>query len=111
MSCFCFSRYAFLEFENVEDAKDALENCNNTDIEGRSIRLEYSQSERERGGGGRGNSGLSICSLKFYQLYIVCKCLRIKVLTAFSTLCRTYKNPVCQRFVRRHHRSDSERLF
>lgn len=61
MSCvgvFFFSpRFAFLEFESMEDAKEALENCNNTDIEGRSIRLEYSQNERERGGG-RGNSGL-----------------------------------------------------
>ncbi|XP_056304560.1 nucleolin isoform X2 [Danio aesculapii] len=49
--------YAFVEFENVEDSKEALENCNNTDIEGRSIRLEYSQNDRERGGGGRGNAG------------------------------------------------------
>ncbi|XP_052445492.1 nucleolin isoform X2 [Carassius gibelio] len=50
--------FAFLEFENVEDAKEALENCNNTEIEGRNIRLEFSQNERERGsGGGRGGSG------------------------------------------------------
>uniref|UniRef100_A0A8C0Y4W6 Nucleolin n=1 Tax=Cyprinus carpio carpio TaxID=630221 RepID=A0A8C0Y4W6_CYPCA len=50
--------FAFLEFENVEDAKEALENCNNTEIEGRSIRLEFSQSERDRSsGGGRGGSG------------------------------------------------------
>nr|XP_055073926.1 nucleolin isoform X9 [Misgurnus anguillicaudatus] len=49
--------FAFLEFESVEDAKEALENCNNTEVEGRTIRLEYSQSREERGGGGRGNSG------------------------------------------------------
>lgn len=42
----------------MEDAKEALENCNNTEIEGRSIRLEFSQSERDRSsGGGRGGSG------------------------------------------------------
>lgn len=48
--------FAFVEFESTDDAKDALENLNNTDIEGRSIRLEYSQSSG-RGDGGRGNSG------------------------------------------------------
>lgn len=42
----------------MEDAKEALENHNNTDIEGRNIRLEFSQNDRERGsGGGRGSSG------------------------------------------------------
>ncbi|XP_059400119.1 nucleolin-like [Carassius carassius] len=50
--------FAFLEFESVEDAKEAMENCNNTEIEGRSIRLEYSQNDRDRSsGGGRGGSG------------------------------------------------------
>uniref|UniRef100_A0A8C2ANN3 Nucleolin n=1 Tax=Cyprinus carpio TaxID=7962 RepID=A0A8C2ANN3_CYPCA len=50
--------FAFLEFESVEDAKEALENCNNTEIEGRSIRLEFSQNDRDRSsGGGRGGSG------------------------------------------------------
>ncbi|KAM6938714.1 nucleolin isoform 1-T1 [Lycodopsis pacificus] len=47
--------FAFVEFETTEDAKDALENLNNTDIEGRSIRLEYSQNSGRDGG--RGNSG------------------------------------------------------
>ncbi|XP_034737488.1 nucleolin isoform X4 [Etheostoma cragini] len=47
--------FAFVEFESTEDAKDALENLNNTDIEGRSIRLEYSQNSGRDGG--RGNSG------------------------------------------------------
>lgn len=51
--------FAFVEFESTEDAKDALENLNNTDIEGRSIRLEYSQNSGGRGDGGRGNSGRS----------------------------------------------------
>ncbi|XP_032381630.1 nucleolin [Etheostoma spectabile] len=47
--------FAFVEFDSTEDAKDALENLNNTDIEGRSIRLEYSQNSGRDGG--RGNSG------------------------------------------------------
>lgn len=45
--------FAFLEFESTDDAKDALENFNNTEIEGRSVRLEYSQSRDWN----RGNSG------------------------------------------------------
>ncbi|XP_026179105.1 nucleolin [Mastacembelus armatus] len=48
--------FAFIEFESSDDAKDALENLNNTEIEGRSIRLEYSQNSGSRDGG-RGNSG------------------------------------------------------
>ncbi|XP_037326624.2 nucleolin isoform X2 [Pungitius pungitius] len=47
--------FAFVEFESAEEAKDALENLNNTDIEGRSIRLEYSQNSGRDGG--RGNMG------------------------------------------------------
>nr|XP_061791092.1 nucleolin [Nerophis lumbriciformis] len=49
--------FAFLEFENTEDAKEALETMNNTEIEGRSIRIEYSQNSGGRQDGGRGNSG------------------------------------------------------
>lgn len=57
---FCFFlSFAFIEFETTEDAKEALENLNNTDIEGRSIRLEYSQNSGNRAEGGRGNSGRS----------------------------------------------------
>ncbi|XP_040205637.1 nucleolin isoform X3 [Rana temporaria] len=36
--------FAFIEFPSVEEAKEALESCNNTEVEGRTIRLEYSQS-------------------------------------------------------------------
>ncbi|XP_027731085.1 nucleolin [Vombatus ursinus] len=32
--------YAFIEFASVEDAKEALNSCNNIEIEGRAIRLE-----------------------------------------------------------------------
>ncbi|KAG7217532.1 hypothetical protein INR49_021459 [Caranx melampygus] len=48
--------FAFVEFESTDDAKEALENLNNTEIEGRTIRLEYSQNSGGRDGG-RGNSG------------------------------------------------------
>lgn len=50
-----YFRFAFVEFENTDDAKEAMDSCNNTDIEGRSIRLEFSQNRGE--GGGRGGSG------------------------------------------------------
>jgi len=51
--------FAFVEFENEEDAKEAMETVNNTDIEGRTVRIEYSQqmgNRRESGGQGF-NSG------------------------------------------------------
>ncbi|XP_047231174.1 nucleolin isoform X1 [Girardinichthys multiradiatus] len=48
--------FAFVEFDNADDAKEALENLNHTEIEGRSIRLEFSQNSGGRDGG-RGNSG------------------------------------------------------
>ncbi|XP_069830558.1 nucleolin [Dendropsophus ebraccatus] len=35
--------FAFVEFSSVEEAKEALESVNNTEIEGRSIRIEFSQ--------------------------------------------------------------------
>ncbi|XP_043926826.1 nucleolin [Protopterus annectens] len=38
--------FAFVDFETVEDAKEALETYNNTEIEGRTVRLEYSQSDK-----------------------------------------------------------------
>lgn len=53
---FVFS-FAFVEFDTTDDAKEALENLNNTDIEGRTIRLEYSQQNNRGNDGGRGNSG------------------------------------------------------
>ncbi|XP_014005332.1 nucleolin [Salmo salar] len=49
--------FAFVEFESAEAAKEALENLNGTEIEGRQIRLEYSQNSGGRDAGGRGGSG------------------------------------------------------
>ncbi|XP_063772622.1 nucleolin isoform X2 [Pseudophryne corroboree] len=48
--------FAFVEFTSVEDAKEALESCNNTDVEGRTIRLEFSQGGGAQSGGGRGSA-------------------------------------------------------
>ncbi|KFV04128.1 Nucleolin, partial [Pterocles gutturalis] len=41
--------YAFVEFPTTEDAKEALNSCNNTEIEGRAIRLEFSSSAWQKG--------------------------------------------------------------
>uniref|UniRef100_H9G4M1 Nucleolin n=1 Tax=Anolis carolinensis TaxID=28377 RepID=H9G4M1_ANOCA len=34
--------FAFVDFATAEDAKEAMNSCNNTEIEGRAIRLEFS---------------------------------------------------------------------
>uniref|UniRef100_A0A8C5QJE4 Nucleolin n=1 Tax=Leptobrachium leishanense TaxID=445787 RepID=A0A8C5QJE4_9ANUR len=47
--------FAFVEFSSLEDAKEAMESFNNTDIEGRSVRLEFSTGGGPQGGG-RGGS-------------------------------------------------------
>ncbi|NXY50651.1 NUCL protein, partial [Ceuthmochares aereus] len=41
--------YAFVEFATAEDAKEALNSCNNTEIEGRAIRLEFSSPSWQKG--------------------------------------------------------------
>ncbi|XP_009863462.1 PREDICTED: nucleolin, partial [Apaloderma vittatum] len=41
--------YAFVEFATTEDAKEALNSCNNTEIEGRTIRLEFSSPAWQKG--------------------------------------------------------------
>ncbi|KAM9544294.1 nucleolin isoform 2-T2 [Guaruba guarouba] len=41
--------YAFVEFPTTEDAKEALNSCNNTEIEGRAIRLEFSSPGWQKG--------------------------------------------------------------
>ena len=48
--------FGYVEFENVDGAKKAFEATNGADIEGRSIRLDYSQP-RDSSGGGRGGRG------------------------------------------------------
>ncbi|NXV42979.1 NUCL protein, partial [Uria aalge] len=41
--------YAFVEFPTAEDAREALNSCNNTEIEGRAIRLEFSSPAWQKG--------------------------------------------------------------
>ncbi|XP_077146292.1 nucleolin-like isoform X1 [Ranitomeya variabilis] len=44
--------FAFVEFSSAEEAKEALESLNNTEIEGRQIRIEISQGSGPHGGRG-----------------------------------------------------------
>ncbi|NXF82575.1 NUCL protein, partial [Sclerurus mexicanus] len=41
--------YAFVDFPTTEDAREALNSCNNTEIEGRTIRLEFSTPSWQKG--------------------------------------------------------------
>lgn len=49
--------FGYVEFEDIEGAKKAFEAGNGADIEGRNIRLDYSQPRDNSGGGGRGGFG------------------------------------------------------
>ncbi|XP_048397924.1 nucleolin [Stegostoma tigrinum] len=42
---------AFVKFESIEDAKEALENHSNTEIEGRTVRLDFSNQGHRSGDG------------------------------------------------------------
>ncbi|XP_062987849.1 nucleolin isoform X2 [Elgaria multicarinata webbii] len=61
--------YAFVEFPTAEDAKEALNSCNNTEIEGRTIRLEFStpggqnRNANARGGFGQQSKTLFVKGL------------------------------------------------
>jgi nucleolin len=49
--------YGYVEFEDIEGAKKAFEASRGTEIDGRSVRLDYSQPRDGPGGGGRGRGG------------------------------------------------------
>ncbi|THV04550.1 RNA-binding domain-containing protein [Dendrothele bispora CBS 962.96] len=50
--------FGYVEFDDVEGAKKAFEACNGQDIDGRSVRLDFSQPrDSAGGGGGRGGFG------------------------------------------------------
>ncbi|NWI07207.1 NUCL protein, partial [Tichodroma muraria] len=52
--------YAFVDFATAEDAREALNSCNNTEIEGRTIRLEFSSPSWQKGNtNARGGGGFS----------------------------------------------------
>ncbi|XP_003225545.1 nucleolin [Anolis carolinensis] len=46
--------FAFVDFATAEDAKEAMNSCNNTEIEGRAIRLEFSTQGGQNRNQGRG---------------------------------------------------------
>lgn len=49
--------FGFVEFESEEDAKEAIENLNGEEVDGRRIRVDVARSRPQRSGGGgfRGN--------------------------------------------------------
>lgn len=49
--------FGYVELEDVENAKKAFEALSGTEIEGRRIRLDYSQPRDSSGAGGRGGRG------------------------------------------------------
>ncbi|KAJ6531545.1 hypothetical protein B0H10DRAFT_1750698, partial [Mycena sp. CBHHK59/15] len=49
--------FGYVEFEDIEGAKKAYAAANGQEIEGRAIRLDYSQPRDSNGGGGRGGRG------------------------------------------------------
>ncbi|KAI7789596.1 putative nucleolin, partial [Triplophysa rosa] len=51
--------YGYVEFESVEDARNAKKTCKNIEIDGRCVRVEYSYTGQEREGRGRGGVGCS----------------------------------------------------
>ncbi|NXM13808.1 NUCL protein, partial [Ploceus nigricollis] len=52
--------YAFVDFATAEDAREALNSFNNTEIEGRTIRLEFSSPSWQKGNANaRGGGGFS----------------------------------------------------
>uniref|UniRef100_A0A8C3UBB5 Nucleolin n=1 Tax=Catharus ustulatus TaxID=91951 RepID=A0A8C3UBB5_CATUS len=60
--------YAFVDFATAEDAREALNSCNNTEIEGRTIRLEFSSPSWQKGnanarGGGEQSKTLFVRGL------------------------------------------------
>nr|XP_041574030.1 nucleolin [Taeniopygia guttata] len=51
--------YAFVDFATAEDAKEALNSLNNTEIEGRTIRLEFSSPSWQKGNTNARGGGFS----------------------------------------------------
>jgi len=49
--------FGYIEFADVDSAKKALEALNQTEIDGRKVRLDFSQPRDASGGGGRGGRG------------------------------------------------------
>lgn len=59
-------RFAFVEFEGEDEAKEAMDTLNNTEVEGRTIRLEFSQQSRTKPEFGKGGKFLRYMYLFMY---------------------------------------------
>ena len=54
-SMFIDHRFGYVEFSSMRKAKDALENVNGLELDGRDVRLDYAKGPRGGGGGGGGD--------------------------------------------------------
>lgn len=48
-------RFGYVEFSSMRKAKDALENVNGLELDGRDVRLDFAKGPRGGGGGGGGD--------------------------------------------------------
>lgn len=55
-TCDCLHRFGYVEFSSMRKAKDALDNLNGLELDGREVRLDFAKGPRGGGGGG-GASG------------------------------------------------------
>lgn len=62
--------FGYVEFGDIDGAKKAYEGAQGSDIEGRSIRIDYSQP-RDTSGGGRGGFGGRVCWLKLIRKIMI----------------------------------------
>jgi len=46
--------FAFVEFDNADDAESARQNLDGTDLDGRTIKVDVAQERQRSGGGHRG---------------------------------------------------------
>ena len=47
-------RFGYVEFSSMRKAKDALDNMNGLELDGREVRLDFAKGPRGGGGGGGG---------------------------------------------------------
>lgn len=60
--------FGYVEFADLESAKKAFDGAAGAEIEGRNIRLDYSQPRDQNGGGGRGGGRVSV-TLAFRRIF------------------------------------------
>ncbi|KAA0712484.1 Nucleolin Protein C23 [Triplophysa tibetana] len=57
--------YGYVEFESVEDASNAMKTCKDIEIDGRSVRVEYSYTGQEREDSGSSSNRVFINNMSF----------------------------------------------